>query len=165
MGSEMCIRDRKRSLLTWIDGSQVQIDSVANALDATIDTFNEDLLEIEGFNRQVASGYNHLQLEMSNVEEYINSLRDIVILEEVRADIRERKAFYHRMRLTQSMNFNNIVLNSDTTELMRIINQCVYGELTCTITACETSLDCGICLLYTSPSPRDGLLSRMPSSA
>ena len=25
--------------------------------------------------------------------------------------------------------------------------------------------DNGICLLYTSPSPRDGLLSRMPSSA
>ena len=25
--------------------------------------------------------------------------------------------------------------------------------------------DCGPCLLYTSPSPRDGLLSRMPSSA
>ena len=24
---------------------------------------------------------------------------------------------------------------------------------------------CYICLLYTSPSPRDGLLSRMPSSA
>ena len=23
----------------------------------------------------------------------------------------------------------------------------------------------GVCLLYTSPSPRDGLLSRMPSSA
>ena len=25
--------------------------------------------------------------------------------------------------------------------------------------------DSGLCLLYTSPSPRDGLLSRMPSSA
>ena len=25
--------------------------------------------------------------------------------------------------------------------------------------------ECRICLLYTSPSPRDGLLSRMPSSA
>ena len=25
--------------------------------------------------------------------------------------------------------------------------------------------DCLFCLLYTSPSPRDGLLSRMPSSA
>ena len=28
----------------------------------------------------------------------------------------------------------------------------------------ETAVDKG-CLLYTSPSPRDGLLSRMPSSA
>ena len=28
----------------------------------------------------------------------------------------------------------------------------------------NTELNC-ICLLYTSPSPRDGLLSRMPSSA
>ena len=28
-----------------------------------------------------------------------------------------------------------------------------------------TSLELKICLLYTSPSPRDGLLSRMPSSA
>ena len=27
------------------------------------------------------------------------------------------------------------------------------------------SADCKTCLLYTSPSPRDGLLSRMPSSA
>ena len=27
------------------------------------------------------------------------------------------------------------------------------------------SLETTICLLYTSPSPRDGLLSRMPSSA
>ena len=29
----------------------------------------------------------------------------------------------------------------------------------------ETASDFGTCLLYTSPSPRDGLLSRMPSSA
>ena len=28
-----------------------------------------------------------------------------------------------------------------------------------------TVLQAGPCLLYTSPSPRDGLLSRMPSSA
>ena len=27
------------------------------------------------------------------------------------------------------------------------------------------SIDCGCCLLYTSPSPRDATLSRMPSSA
>ena len=29
----------------------------------------------------------------------------------------------------------------------------------------QSLADMGICLLYTSPSPRDGLLSRMPSSA
>ena len=142
---EKCLNDHgereKRSLLAWLDGSQAQIESVANALDSTIDTFNEDLETIESFNRQVASGYNHLQLEMTNVEEYINSLRDIVVLEEIKAEIRERKAFYHRMRLTQSINFNNIVLNSDTTELMKIINNCLFGELTCTISNCETKLN------------------------
>ena len=30
---------------------------------------------------------------------------------------------------------------------------------------CDLSKEAEICLLYTSPSPRDGLLSRMPSSA
>ena len=29
----------------------------------------------------------------------------------------------------------------------------------------EVTVDYYLCLLYTSPSPRDGLLSRMPSSA
>ena len=29
----------------------------------------------------------------------------------------------------------------------------------------ELSAQFNVCLLYTSPSPRDGLLSRMPSSA
>ena len=41
-----------------------------------------------------------------------------------------------------------------------------YGEA---VKACEAALDKvddqKTCLLYTSPSPRDGLLSRMPSSA
>ena len=39
-----------------------------------------------------------------------------------------------------------------------------YLEL---LKACEDlpALSCAVCLLYTSPSPRDGLLSRMPSSA
>ena len=32
-------------------------------------------------------------------------------------------------------------------------------------TAPQVAPDAGTCLLYTSPSPRDGLLSRMPSSA
>ena len=33
------------------------------------------------------------------------------------------------------------------------------------LAACPTRIMCSPCLLYTSPSPRDGRLSRMPSSA
>ena len=48
-----------------------------------------------------------------------------------------------------------------------------HGELTVihglhhglVIVLCEGVAPLGTCLLYTSPSPRDGLLSRMPSSA
>ena len=53
---------------------------------------------------------------------------------------------------------------------------CCWGDGTCTelengadLTACASNGGyagwCENCLLYTSPSPRDGLLSRMPSSA
>ena len=33
------------------------------------------------------------------------------------------------------------------------------------IIACSGGVDSTVCLLYTSPSPRDATLSRMPSSA
>ena len=42
------------------------------------------------------------------------------------------------------------------------------GRQLCTLKLAAQALDLalgGVCLLYTSPSPRDGLLSRMPSSA
>ena len=41
-----------------------------------------------------------------------------------------------------------------------------HGEVYVTDDGAETDLDLGhYCLLYTSPSPRDATLSRMPSSA
>ena len=40
-----------------------------------------------------------------------------------------------------------------------------FPEYLDTIEKKELVMDVGACLLYTSPSPRDGLLSRMPSSA
>ena len=46
--------------------------------------------------------------------------------------------------MTQAINFNNLIVNSDTAETLQIINNCVYGQLTCTISNCETSLHCGI---------------------
>ena len=43
--------------------------------------------------------------------------------------------------------------------------QIVSGSRDKTIKLWNTLGECKYCLLYTSPSPRDGLLSRMPSSA
>ena len=39
------------------------------------------------------------------------------------------------------------------------------AEIVATVRGDDGYLQAWICLLYTSPSPRDGLLSRMPSSA
>ena len=43
--------------------------------------------------------------------------------------------------------------------------ECLVGERQVAGGAGGVEDDCRGCLLYTSPSPRDGLLSRMPSSA
>ena len=50
--------------------------------------------------------------------------------------------------------------NPTDDELARIINNLIDEEI-----LYREALLLGLCLLYTSPSPRDGLLSRMPSSA
>ena len=42
---------------------------------------------------------------------------------------------------------------------------CPMGDVHMGVTAENIADQFNICLLYTSPSPRDGLLSRMPSSA
>ena len=44
-----------------------------------------------------------------------------------------------------------------------VIKQLERGEVVLTFDAASET--CNLCLLYTSPSPRDGLLCRMPSSA
>ena len=41
----------------------------------------------------------------------------------------------------------------------------MMGRMAMTMKEAQVLLCRGPCLLYTSPSPRDGLLSRMPSSA
>ena len=63
------------------------------------------------------------------------------------------------------------------TTIARILARCLNCETGVTSEPCGTCSSCveisegrsvdliEVCLLYTSPSPRDGLLSRMPSSA
>ena len=47
----------------------------------------------------------------------------------------------------------------------RGLNQWTIEQTTQALTEGTSSYSLNSCLLYTSPSPRDGLLSRMPSSA
>ena len=57
------------------------------------------------------------------------------------------------------------ILGPEVTELEQAL--CSYSGAKYCITCANgtDALQIAICLLYTSPSPRDGLLSRMPSSA
>ena len=70
---------------------------------------------------------------------------------------------------THCSNFGREVNN---VEKPMIFEKLEVGPLgvNCFVLGCPTTregvvVDPGGCLLYTSPSPRDGLLSRMPSSA
>ena len=55
--------------------------------------------------------------------------------------------------------FNKVVVGSDVSSKLSSIVFAKKGYNVCNVIQRKT------CLLYTSPSPRDGLLSRMPSSA
>ena len=64
--------------------------------------------------------------------------------------------------------FINIMLENEIlTEVVRsiLVLGKTYGSQNLTITKSINIEYISACLLYTSPSPRDGLLSRMPSSA
>ena len=57
--------------------------------------------------------------------------------------------------------YNNLTLMIKKHEIERIYTALVHGHPK----SSSGTIDAPICLLYTSPSPRDGLLARMPSSA
>ena len=68
----------------------------------------------------------------------------------------------------------DLALNDQSTELLRlqvrmpkaeVMETMPYGCVTRSPTVAHLATLRTLCLLYTSPSPRDGLLSRMPSSA
>ena len=64
-------------------------------------------------------------------------------------------AYYGKSHILQGVNFN-----IQEGEIVSLLGRNGVGRST----AVKTIMG-EVCLLYTSPSPRDGLLSRMPSSA
>ena len=65
-------------------------------------------------------------------------------------------AKHHPLSQGNSEQFGPITMESDHDGWLKV---CIVGD------SAGKWWRYGVCLLYTSPSPRDGLLSRMPSSA
>ena len=57
------------------------------------------------------------------------------------------------------------VFNSSASNLWEILSDVTRCDWIDTVENIEMDGDCRVCLLYTSPSPRDAHESRMPSSA
>ena len=68
------------------------------------------------------------------------------------------------MQLSRNFSLQELI-KSDTAIRKGIDNNPNADQVEKLKTLCEKILQPVRCLLYTSPSPRDGLLSRMPSSA
>ena len=85
---------------------------------------------------------------MNEVETYLNSLWKDVEKNE------EEKIARGSWSKDQAKFFDSVYSSISNYKLAKLTNQqvCIIELSVC-------------CLLYTSPSPRDGLLSRMPSSA
>ena len=72
-----------------------------------------------------------------------------------------RQSEYQRIDIFETPEFGR-VLTLDGNVMLTERDEFIYDEM---ITHVPMSVHKEACLLYTSPSPRDGLLSRMPSSA
>ena len=69
-----------------------------------------------------------------------------------------------------SINFSKQDLTADDPSAISsyppyIVNRCLSGAVDSVLFANEINMNAHACLLYTSPSPRDRSISRMPSSA
>ena len=79
----------------------------------------------------------------------------------------DSKAQILREEISNKFNcdFNKIICGAGSDEIIQMICQLYLKSSDEVIVPQYSFLMYRICLLYTSPSPRDGLLSRMPSSA
>ena len=100
-------------------------------------------------------------MEKSNYMAFLQEARQFIPQERIYTDELRRLAWgtdagFYRL-------IPQIVIRSEgEEEISRLLKLAGSHNLPVTFRAAGTSLSC---LLYTSPSPRDGLLSRMPSSA
>ena len=148
MGSEMCIRDSfedgvlngtERDRTTWLMRNTVAFDA------------NEDIEAIARFNFAVSDSDDSNILDADFVEGVVGLAYRPV--KNDRLNALAKYTYFEDLAPAQQLSITG------ASNLARQRSQIFSVDGTYDLTPRLT------CLLYTSPSPRDGLLSRMPSSA
>ena len=152
---ESRIVDTLNKLYSSIDG----IDSLIVEVNRTTDTSHGDLYTNVAMKLANILRKNPLLIaeEISKNFEVIDSIEKIEIA----------PPGYINFFLTKSNKFDelNRIINDDLMILKETNKKNIHIEFISANPTGPLHIGHGSCLLYTSPSPRDGLLSRMPSSA
>ena len=154
MGSEMCIRDR------YYREGKVHLSAVP-----LVDYSQDEEWDSDQMNFQISSNerpVNHLIcLGKGDLSERM--VRHLYM--DVRGNISETQTFFGVDEVTETYDYSNVESEEEliTGGTQRL--QETWAAANTLETDFENNTEYDVCLLYTSPSPRDGLLSRMPSSA
>ena len=167
----MCIRDS-------LSRPQGQSDDLGayehrNTWDGSTDTdwstnanWSENIVPVAGRSPVIADVTNQPIISSDDGSSGNVSLEDITINSGAELTINKESSLTLTGDYTN--NSGTVTLNSDANEFATIkVGGSASGNITYNrwVNAVGTNEWDLICLLYTSPSPRDGLLSRMPSSA
>ena len=107
------------------------------------------------------AGNRDLAFGIQNILEEIIQDRDYYLAEDAPKSIKVELLYFDVKK--NSMQLAAYGRKTDITQIVAGARLIVDGEIVKEVVAKGTANQ--TCLLYTSPSPRDGLLSRMPSSA
>ena len=133
-----------------VDAANAELKKELSAID------NKYKEQIKNLEEVIASYRLQAETKTDDIDEKISGLESRVEAEQLIVDsLIEEKMVYEKEYRTLEAEVGPV----------KYIAELVYGETDKSVLEDAVRWVIIICLLYTSPSPRDGLLSRMPSSA
>ena len=151
MGSEMCIRDSPWTIY-WIHFKGILAPFYAQEASRPMDIQPES--------------HSRISTRINLFEEIFNTLKNGYSNENLRYAFSMFHFYLGTLRYIQQ--FRNATANNDAAEDENVSELAIHymkENMEKHLSLQDIADQIGYCLLYTSPSPRDGLLSRMPSSA
>ena len=165
MGSEMCIRDR-------LVGDKLRPDIEIDVEERTLVNKNNDGIKLPPFEESDPNFWIDLNKSSSKFPVFKEHLWNVCIATACHEPILliGPTSFKSHLittwcKMNQRDDIELILCNEDTESADLLGRLRPYSDNECLNLLLSLSKQFYHCLLYTSPSPRDGLLSRMPSSA